>query len=72
MSNMVFAQTPHVRHNYILITIHDADLANNLNNQKQTDTILLDFKKHLIKYMYVYHTRGIAPLWDQSYSFNMD
>ena len=37
MKNMVFT---HVKYNYF--TIHD--LANNLNNQKQTDTILLDLK----------------------------
>ena len=31
----------------LFVTIYD--FANNLNNQKQTDTRLLDFKKHLIK-----------------------
>ena len=32
-----------MRHDYLILVIHD--LANNLNNQKQRNTILLDFKK---------------------------
>ena len=38
MNNIIFTQAAHVKHNCLLLAIHD--FARYLNNHKQTDTML--------------------------------